>query len=498
MTKKLFFLFVAFQTFALSIAQTTKPFDLALPADDATVILQGDKNTDYPLTWTSGKGAQTIGVNYDYSVFFDSLGGDISTPIDNITKSCCASAFQDTVLHFNGDQWASFLNGVSQSMYAKDFEIGDTLVLIWTLNLSAAAPGPSYEFQQATSTFTIRFVRGQFLDEYVPVKLKNPSNFNQAFIQGNPNQEILFEWSAAYCPAGCAAASYDLLIDTVNGDFSAPYYSISIPDNDSSWGVNFNTYNQLLKDTRTPENASRRVYWRVLAYGNGQVLYSTETRNINLWNGLLDNENRPFNLINPINNSTIGLSGNASTQLNFKWETTGTAQGNAEKYFLVFDTAFASPIFGKPIAFFETSNNSADTAINLTYGKIDHVLDSLYPNWKNVTLMWGVKAQAQGTFYYPETPFFIEFRSGVMIGMNSPANAKLHVYPNPANRSFQIPESSQSRTVLLFSMQGKRVMQVQLGPGETQIDCSSLPNGLYLIEALEGATSTKQLLTIQH
>lgn len=498
MTKKLIFLFATLLTFTFSIAQTTKPFDLALPADDAVIVLQGDKNTDYPLTWTSGKGVQTIGVNYDYSVFFDSVGGDISTPIDNITKSCCASAFQDTVLHFTGDQWASYLNGVSQSMYAKDFAIGDTLSLIWTVNLSAASSGPTYQFQLATSIFKIRFVRGQFLDEYVPVKLKNPSNFNQAFIQGNPNSEILFEWSAAYCPTGCAEASYDLLIDTVNGDFSVPYYSISIPNNDSSWGVNFNTFNQLLIDTRTPENASRRVYWQVLAYGNGQVQYSTETRNINLWNGLLDNENRPFSLINPINNATISLTGNVSTQLNFKWETTGTAKGNAEKYFLVFDTAFASPIFGKPIAQFETNNNSSDTAINLTYGKIDQVLDSLYPNWKNLTLMWGVKAQAQGTYYYPETPHFIEFRSGVMIGMNAPSSNDLVVYPNPASISVQLPASDEIRTVLLRSMQGKKVMEVLLNPGETQIDCSNLANGIYLIEALEGTISRKQLLSIQH
>jgi len=401
-------------------------------------------------------------------------------------------------MRFNGDQWASYLNGVSQALYAKDFNIGDTLSLIWMVNLAAAAPGPSYEFQQSQSTFVIHFVRGQFLDAYVPVRLKNPSNFTQAFIQGNPNQVINFEWTNAYCPAGCAAASYDLLIDTVDGDFSIPYYSISVPNKDSAWSVNFNTFNQLLKDTRTPENGSRRIYWRVLAYGNGQVMYSTETRSINLWNGLLDNENKPFDLINPVNNSVIFLSGNASTQLNFKWESTGTAKGNAEKYFLVFDTAFKSPIFGSPLALFETGNNSADTAINLTYGALDHVLDSLYPNWKNATLMWGVKAQSQGTYYYPETPHFIEFRSGVLISTQPIDSEQVGIYPNPANTSFQVPKSGTTREVNIYSMQGKELLKTSLSPDETQLDCSGLPNGLYLVVLREGLSQRTQLLTIQH
>ena len=498
MTQKLLFLFLSYLTINCANAQTTKPFDLANPSDDAVIVLQGDKSTDYPLFWTSGKGAQTMGVNYDYSVFFDSIGGDIATPIDNITKTCCASSFQDSVLHFDGDQWASYLNGVSQALYGKDFNIGDTLSLIWMVNLSAAAPGPSYEFQQSQSTRIIRFVRGQFVDEYVPVQLKNPSNFSQTFIQGNPNQTIQFEWTNAYCPAGCAAASYDLLIDTSDSDFSVPYYSISVPNNDSAWGVSFNTFNQLLKDTRTPENGSRRIYWRVLAYGNGQVMYSTETRNINLWNGLLDNENKPFDLINPVNKSVISLSGNASTQLNFKWESTGTALGNAEKYFLVFDTAFASPIFGSPIALFETGNNSSDTAINLTYGILDHVLDSLYPNWKGATMMWGFKAQSQGNYYYPETPHFIEFKPGVLISNRSVNAEPLGIYPNPANTSFQIPESGNVRHIYLYSLQGKQLLKTSLAPNETQLDCSSLPNGLYLVVLNEGLTQKTQLLTIQH
>lgn len=498
MTQKLLFLIALIFTFSYSSGQITKSFDLAGPSDGVLFVLQGNKHTNYPLFWTSGKGPQTTGANYDYSVLFDTLGGDISTPIENITKSCCASSFQDTSLHFSGDQWASYLNGVSQSLYAKDFAIGDTLSLLWMVNLAAVAPGPVYEFDQSQNFFVIHFVRGQFLDEYVPLKLKNPSNFNQVFIQGDPNQELNFSWTSSYCPSGCAAASYDLLIDTFDSDFSAPYYSISVPNNDSAWQVSFNTFNQLLIDTRTSENASRKIYWRVLAYGNGQVMYSTETRNTTLWNGLLNNENRHFGLLNPVNNSIISLSGSASTQLNFKWESTGTAKGNAEKYFLVFDTAFASPIFGKPIALFETTNNSSDTAINLTYGKIDHVLDSLYPSWKKATLMWGVKAQAQGTYYYPEVPHFIEFRAGVLSSGKEVESEAFGIYPNPANTSFQLKESAEVRNLFIYTLQGRQLRQVTLSPNETQVDCSTLPNGLYLLVMTEGASQKTQLLSIQH
>lgn len=498
MKKQITILFLSFFLSSAVFGQLTQDYSLISPNDKGRVVLSGDPTQNMPFFWNNGKGSQTIGVNYDYTIMLDTLGGDISTPIDNITKSCCASSFQDSSLHFTIGQWSSFLNGVYQNLYGRDFKIGDSLQLIWKVNLSAAAPGPQYEFRESMDVFEVTFVRGQLNDEYVPVILKSPALMSTTFIQGNPNQTIDFSWSAAYCPSGCAVASYDLLIDTVNGDFLSPYYSISVPNNDSAWSVNYNTFNQLLKDCNVAENGSRTIYWKVLAYGNSQVQFTEQTGFINLYNGLLDNENKPFTLISPPNNGIITLTGAASTQLNYKWHSTYTPQTNAATYFLVFDTVDASPLFNKPVISFKTPNNGSDTAINLTYGMIDHALDSVYPGWTKVNLMWGAKALLNGTFYYPEESYNIEFRSGVLLSETSIKEALLKLYPNPAQNTATIQLNAQEARVELFNSSGAKVYEQTLVLGENQIALAQLPNGVYLVRVRSGDALAIRRLVVQH
>ena len=478
-------------------AQSTQAFDLHSPNHQATLVLEGTQSTLIPLIWTSGKGPQNANTNYDYAILFDTLGGDISTPIDNITKSCCASSFADSTLLFTTEQWASYLNGVSQNLYGKDFSLGDTLHLIWQVNLTAVSPGPAYEFEQSASIFELTFVRGQLDEEYTPVQLINPAPFSNTFIQGNPNQTVSFSWTAAYCPVGCAAASYDLMIDTVNGDFSSPYFSVSVPNNDSSWSVGFNTLNQMLKDTRTPENGSRVIYWKVLAYGNGQVVYSGETRSLRLYNGLLDNENKPFHLINPTRNAVVTLTGPASTQLNFKWERTFTPLASTASYFLVFDTSGASPIFGKPVMQFTSPNGGGDTAINLSYGQIDHVLDSLYPSWTSATMMWAVKALVGGTFYYPEESFEIEFKTGVIISAPEVTKSAIQPFPNPSQGLLQLAGVTGDFVAILFSIDGKKQRQWTRVSGDETLDLRSLNPGVYFLHVVENGVESRHKIVLK-
>lgn len=490
--------------FALGIflpaqAQLVKSFHLITPSQQSTLVLSGNKSDAMPFVWTGGKAAAPAGTNFDYSIFFDLPSGDFSMPLDNITKNCCASYFNDTLFTYQEGDWADFLNPISQQLRGRDFLIGDTLDLKWRVLITAVAPGPIYENEESSQDFQIRFIRGQFTDEYVPVSLNYPAHNGIAAIGGDPNQTLTFSWSAAYCPAGCAPASFELLIDTVDGDFSNPYYSVTVPGNDSSYEIGYTTLNQMLQETKTPEQATRAIYWRVLAIGNNQVVYSRRTSRLVVLNLSLDNENHAYGLVNPTNNTVITLKGDANTQLNFKWESTFTPLHSTDKYYLAFDTVGASPLFSNPVFQFEVQGNGNDTAINLRYGTIDHALDSLYgKNWGKVKLMWAAIASINGTLYYPSASYSIEMRSGNITSLETVNASGIKVYPNPAIDRVYIATDEPGFSYTLYNACGMRVKEATVNGSRENVDMSGLEKGLYFIRVEQAGSVYNSRLVLTH
>jgi hypothetical protein len=279
------------------------------------------------------------------------------------------------------------------------------------------------------------------------------------------------------------------MIDTVNGDFTSPYYIVSVPGNDSSYQLDFSTLNQLLKDTKTPEQTSRVVFWKILASGNSQVISSVQTSQLIVWNLSLNNENRPYKLINPMSNSVITLKGPGSTQLNFKWESTLTPVKNTEKYYLAFDTIGASPLFSNPVFQFEVPGDGEDTAINLTYGLIDRALDSVYgSNWGKVKLMWAAVAQINGTLYYPTSYNDVEFRTGLISTIAPAVTNDLSVYPNPAGEMVTLSMPVAGFSWSMCNAVGALVREGKTSGNEEQIRLTELKKGVYFIKVEQGGS----------
>lgn len=463
-------------------AQISKPFDLVQPANFSEVVLSGDPSDPMPFIWSSTN-LNLPNVLVEYSLELDSVNGDFNFAIDYITRNCCASFFQDTILQYTKGMWASFLNGLSLTGFNKPFEIGDTLELDWRVTASVTESGcagcPIREFPNSQSTFRLKFIRGQFDNEYVPFGLKTLSRGFVLNVQGDPQQKINFSWSNTYCPSGCATPEYQLLIDTVEADFSNPWRAITIPGNDSFFGVDMSTINQALLDCRIPNGGMKELYWTVLAVGNAQVKQAAEVRAILLINGLLNNEHEPYNLINPINNTTMLLQGPGNTQLNFKWEKTITPVADNARYFLVFDTLGASPVFGNPIMRFTANNDGFDTTINLTYGMLSKKLDSVYNDgWKNATLQWSVLAQLDGSFYYAETPFSIRFQEGFITSIKEEEATSVRFYPNPACEVVRVENGQDWQQYRILSVEGKEIAAAAFS-GE--INVAHLPCGMYYL-----------------
>src|SRR5690606_4914789 len=158
----------------------------------------------------------------------------------------------------------------------------------------------------------------------------------------------------------------------------------------------------------------------------------------------------------------ITLQGDAATQLNFKWEETYTWKSQVTKYFVVFDTLGASPIFGRPLMRFESAGSGLDTAINLTYGQLDHGLYSVHGhNWGQVTLMWAVKAEIDGTDYDPVNSFRLRLNAGKITSVENPAKKEMQVYPNPANRQIRVDVPEGTYSASIYTLEGKKCWQGQ-------------------------------------
>ena len=73
------------------------------------------------------------------------------------------------------------------------------------------------------------------------------------------------------------------------------------------------------------------------------------------------------------------------------------------------------------------------------------------------------------------------------------------IYPNPAKANFNIKlETSSTGVVTIFDLSGKVVMTNEISGIENNIDCSTLKNGLYMVEiVVDGQKAVKKLNIVQ-
>jgi hypothetical protein len=69
------------------------------------------------------------------------------------------------------------------------------------------------------------------------------------------------------------------------------------------------------------------------------------------------------------------------------------------------------------------------------------------------------------------------------------------IYPNPAKNNFNIKlQEMQSGSVNIYDLTGKRVLSTELNGLETEVNCNTLQNGLYVVEiTVDGKTQVQKL-----
>ncbi len=122
-----------------------------------------------------------------------------------------------------------------------------------------------------------------------------------------------------------------------------------------------------------------------------------------------------------------------------------------------------------------------------TYDDDGNLTFSVNYRWNETTSQWDT--YSQDTYYYSElvpTPV-----SGI-------SEEKIRVYPNPASEYvvFALPDISESATVELFDIQGKKVLEQKLSENR-QISVHNLRKGLYLFKLSDSGNIYQGKITIE-
>lgn len=81
-------------------------------------------------------------------------------------------------------------------------------------------------------------------------------------------------------------------------------------------------------------------------------------------------------------------------------------------------------------------------------------------------------------------PFtYMPYSAPHAVGIDDVAGTTLRVYPNPATKMLYVSGVSESKTIQLFDISGRKVMTVPVNAGTATLDLAPLPQGIYILRA---------------
>ena len=438
-------------------AQVTKPFSIVSMADNATLTLQGDKTSLLSFKWTSADN-KAAGATVKYTLQFDTVGGDFSNPPVLIGFACCTSFFKDTVAEFTQEYLADQLDDFYQTLYGKPFTTGESITLDWQIMANGIAPGPVYE-NRASQTYRITIAHGQFDQEYTPVELVFPLDNSSFFVEDNDVVKLKFQWTKAYCPAGCAAPEYQIVFDSLNGDFSNPLYFYDIPVSpfDTLLNLRQDVLAHMMAADGIPVNKPKTYKWTVVAYGNGQQVMAMPSMRISLLRGLLKTEHIPFFLKMPVDNAVYKLEKSKTDSVVFSWNATRTGYPDQASYTVLFSEG---PAFDFSTPVFRLKTAIGDTTFIARYLALRDSLDKKYgTKWVAAQLKWTVQADVIGFKFWCEDTSDIRFARGFFTGVKEAEAPAMAVYPNPANDAVNVASLQTIKTVTVLDIAGREILR---------------------------------------
>jgi hypothetical protein len=430
----------------LAATQVNGAFNLTGPTNGATIAVEGFASKTMSFTWTPSLYAPTC---TEYTVLLDSLSGNFTTPSVTLLSN---NSGLDTALTLNYHYLDSVLNDLG-------VPIGGSITMKW-----AVAARYYDRFEDTTKSLTITFTR-----DALGFNLLTPSSGATYTLKNG--KSVPFDWT----DHNASQVTYDLLFDTIGGDFSAPMVSMPGGNNGASSSLTLthhSLYNAFMFGKGYKVNDTIRLLWTVRATDSVLVDWAKSSRSLTLIKG----DEVGFELIAPLDNSILFRK--SGVTFKFDWDTVALP---GVDYTWIFDTINGD--FSNPLSSF-TSNLSGKAA---QYDLPPAIQDSLFhlfntPFDDTLIGMWTVRASNADGSEMALTPFAVRFYRDFPDGFAENSSLSPHkLYPNPTKGNVTL-EASGIRSYSIFNSQGQLLRRKSSFPNEVvreSIDLAELPEGVY-------------------
>ncbi len=355
---------------------TLSAFALLAPANNTVVTLPTNASGNYTISWHTS--TPNLGGAVTYTWYADTLANSNFSNAVVILPS--ANSGLDTTLTLS----ASTINTLLTNL---GVQVGQSATLYWNVR---ASNGTTLN-RWADSTFAITFNR--VIDTLSSFVLLAPANGATVNVpqSGSVNYNISWASSQRTQPG---SVTYTWMLDSLAGNFSQPL--ATLPSNNSGVDtiitLSNGVINNLLASLGVGVGQSATVKWTVMATSGGLTRPAESFFTITLFRQ--PDTLSAFGLIAPANNTTLPLLATATAgNVNISWNSSVSTTGNNVNYTWLLDLSTGN--FATPLASIASNGSGADTALTLTLGQINTLLNSLsVPVGTTANLKWTVRANS--------------------------------------------------------------------------------------------------------
>lgn len=192
---------------------------------------------------------------------------------------------------------------------------------------------------------------------------------------------------------------------------------------------------------------------------------------------VIADEMGPFDLVSPLDNSTIELEGDSTQVLTFVWTRSQSMLSipALHQYTFHFDEStgdFSSPVLSK--------SAGTDSSAEFTYMELADALSSILSPGNSITLLWTVEASNGAQTEWAASRFLITFERGFMEGLYT-AQTMARIYPNPSTGTLNVEMAEAAERIQLFDINGKLVKNLDKPAAFEQLSLDGLSNGVYML-----------------
>lgn len=330
---------------------------LISPINNSFLDVAGAPTTSASISWTTAQNSSGP-VTYTWQLA-SRAAGNFNNPLLSIVAD---NGGADTTLTLT-------YSAIDAALASLSVAVGDTVEGSWRVR---AIDGTDTSF---SNVFDIDIRRGAVVVPLSNFSLLTPPNFTILPITGAGNQTATIQWTAS--SAGTQAITYEWLAIAPGGSFATPVVALPAGGNgsDTSLVLTYAAIDALLASLNFNLGDSVFLDWTVRATAGSQTQLATQTWRITLFRGGLTQPMSSPTLLTPVNNSMLLVIGLPSQSINIQWSSVQNNPGAVSYQWQLANRNTAN--FNSPLLSIAANNNGADTALTLTYGRIDTALTAL-------------------------------------------------------------------------------------------------------------------------